>query len=30
LKKNQSAMDAEDAHYAAAVGEIQTLTPAVK
>lgn len=30
LKKNQSAMDTEDAHYAAAVGEIQTLTPAVK
>lgn len=30
LNKNQAAMDAEDTRYAAAVGEIQTLTPAVQ
>lgn len=30
LNKNQAAMDAEDTRYAAAVGEIQTLTPEVQ
>lgn len=30
LNKNQAAIDAEDTHYAAAVGEIQTLTPEVQ
>ena len=30
LNKNQAAMDSEDTRYAAAVGEIQTLTPEVQ
>lgn len=30
LNKNQAAMDAEDTRYAAAIGEIQTLTPEIQ